>query len=250
MRSLLQKGNDVSNTLPIAAKADHARSQKLSIATVSQIWSEPRAQSPLWQSIAFVERVVALLLSAFSLPIIICSAAVVAVLSRRAPFVAHRRVGLSGRVLWVWKLRTMWNPARRCAAAPYFVEFLADAPVPLNKALHDPRIASRVALLLRKYSIDELPQLWQVALGQLALVGPRPLTDAELSDYYGPAMKKKLLAVKPGLTGLWQVSGRDRLSYEQRKGLDQHLLSNWSIRLYLRILYSTVFCVISGKDAH
>jgi exopolysaccharide production protein ExoY len=212
-----------------------------------------------------VERAAALLLSAVSLPILACSAAAVVVLSRQAPFIAHRRVGLSGQVLWVWKLRTMWSPAQHGESAcprarfsarifitprPFFVEFLTDAPVPLNKAAHDPRITSSVALFLRKYSIDELPQLWQVVLGQLALVGPRPLTEAEISRYYGAAMRETLLVVKPGVTGLWQVNGRNRLSYEQRKSFDQYLLSNWSMRLYLKILYSTVFCVVTGKDAH
>ena len=144
----------------------------------------------------------------------------------------------------------MWSPAPHGAPRPFFVEFLTDAPVPLNKAVHDPRITSRVASFLRKYSIDELPQLWQVVLGQLALVGPRPLTEAEISRYYGAAMRKTLLVAKPGVTGLWQVNGRNRLSYEQRKSLDQYLLSNWSVSLYLKILYSTVFCVVTGKDAH
>lgn len=197
-----------------------------------------------------MERVAALLLSVFTIPILACSAAVVVVLSGQAPFIAHRRVGLSGRVLWVWKLRTMWSPAQHGALRPFFVEFLKDAPVPLSKAVPDPRITSVVALFLRKYSIDELPQLWQVVMGQLALVGPRPLTEAEISRYYGVALRKTLLGVKPGVTGLWQVNGRNRLSYEQRKSLDQYLLSNWSLPLYLRILYSTVFCVVTGKDAH
>jgi lipopolysaccharide/colanic/teichoic acid biosynthesis glycosyltransferase len=197
-----------------------------------------------------VERAAALLLSAFSLPILVCGAAAVAVLSRQAPFIAHRRVGLSGRVLWVWKLRTMWSPTQHGALRPFFVEFLTDAPVPLNKAVHDPRITSNVALFLRKYSIDELPQLWQVVLGQLSLVGPRPLTEAEISLHYGAAMRTTLLAVKPGVTGLWQVNGRDRLSYEQRMSFDHYLLTNWSLPLYLRILYLTVFCVATGKDAH
>ena len=191
----------------------------------------------------------ALLLSAFSFPLLVCSAAAVVVLSRQAPFIAHRRVGLSGRVLWVWKLRTMWSPAQRRAIRPLFVEFLPDAPVPSKKADRDPRVTSCFALFLRKYSIDELPQLWQVVLGQLALVGPRPLTEVEIWRYYGAAAKT-LLSVKPGVTGLWQVNGRNRLSYEQRKSLDQYLLSNWSVPLYLRILYSTVFCVVTGKDAH
>jgi lipopolysaccharide/colanic/teichoic acid biosynthesis glycosyltransferase len=144
----------------------------------------------------------------------------------------------------------MWGPDRRRAATPILFERLTDTSVPLKKADHDPRITSRFALFLRKYSIDELPQLWQVVLGQLALVGPRPLTEAEIACHYGLAMAKALLSVKPGITGLWQVSGRNRLSYEQRKKLDQYLLDNWTVRLHLKILWSSVFCVVTGKDAH
>jgi len=191
----------------------------------------------------------AFLLSVLLFPILLGSAVAVAVESRRAPFVAHRRIGLSGRVLWVWKLRTMWEAEQPFAFTPSLVEFLPDAPIPVKKADRDPRVTSPLALFLRKYSIDELPQLWQVVLGQLALVGPRPLTEAEIQRYYG-ASAKTMLSVKPGVTGLWQVNGRSRLSYEQRKRLDQFLLNNWSVPLYLKILYSTVVCVVTGKDAH
>jgi lipopolysaccharide/colanic/teichoic acid biosynthesis glycosyltransferase len=204
----------------------------------------------LRQAIGFGEQALALVLSAISLPVLLFSALAVAALSRQAPFVAHRRLGLSGRAIWVWKLRTMWGPDRRRAATPVLFERLADTSVPLKKTDHDPRITSRFALFLRKYSIDELPQLWQVVLGQLALVGPRPLTEAEIACHYGLAMAKALLSVKPGITGLWQVSGRNRLSYEQRKKLDQYLLDNWTVRLHLKILWSSVFCVVTGKDAH
>ncbi len=250
MLGLLQRRNDPSNARIGASTLDQGCFEEAPASPNPHAWVKPCLRSPTWQVIGLLERAAALLLSAISLPILVCSAAAVAVLSGRAPFIAHRRVGLSGRALWVWKLRTMWNPAQRGAFRPIFFEFLTDAPVPLNKAIHDPRITSRVALFLRKYSIDELPQLWQVGLGQLALVGPRPLTEAEISRHYGAAMRENLLVVKPGVTGLWQVNGRDRLSYEQRKYFDQYLLSNWSVSLYLKILYSTVFCVVSGKDAH
>lgn len=212
-------------------------------------WPMQRSLSPLWQGILLLERGLAFLLAVLSFPILLGGAAAVAVAARRSPFVAHRRLGLSGRVLWVWKLRTMWDPDQSFAFTPAIVEFLPEAPVPARKADRDPRVTSHLASFLRKYSIDELPQLWQVFLGQLALVGPRPLTEDEIRRYYGAAAKT-LLSVKPGLTGLWQVNGRNRLSYRQRKRLDQFLLNNWSLPLYLRILYSTVACVVTGKDAH
>jgi lipopolysaccharide/colanic/teichoic acid biosynthesis glycosyltransferase len=208
-----------------------------------------KAKSPLWSAITLTERVAALLLSVLSLPLLAASAAAVTVLSRQAPFVAHRRVGLHGSVLWVWKLRTMWAPSSRPPVKRGLVEFLPDAHVPHKKAVRDPRITSRFALVLRRYSIDELPQLWQVVIGQIALVGPRPLTEQEIALHYGP-MAPTLLSVKPGLTRLWQVNGRNRLSYEQRRRFDQFMLDNWSPRLYFAILRATVYCVFSGKDAH
>jgi lipopolysaccharide/colanic/teichoic acid biosynthesis glycosyltransferase len=221
----------------------------LSDRSVATFGTEYRLRSTLWLVIGLVERATAFLLAALSLPILLCSATAVAVLSKQAPFVGHRRIGLYGQQLWVWKLRTMWNPGQRLSFWPVLIEFLADAPVPAKKTGQDPRITSCLASFLRKYSIDELPQLWQVVLGQLALVGPRPLTEKEIACHYGD-IAKTLLSVKPGLTGLWQVNGRNRLSYEQRRRLDEFLLNNWSLRLYLKIFFSTIFCVITGKDAH
>jgi len=245
-----------SSSLPVEANSLAAgATQQGSLVTSSgrlsaDFWAKPRPRSLVWQAISFVERALALLLSAASFPVLFYSAAAVAALSKQAPFVAHRRLGLSGQAIWVWKLRTMWSSDQRLASKHILFELLPDTSVPLKKADHDPRITSRFALFLRKYSIDELPQLWQVVLGQLALVGPRPLTEAEIACHYGPAMAKALLSVKPGITGLWQVSGRNRLSYEQRKKLDQYLLDKWTVALYLKILWSTVFCVLTGKDAH
>ena len=112
----------------------------------------------------------------------------------------------------------------------------------------DPRVTSRVATLCRRYSIDELPQLWHVLKGEMALLGPRPLTASEIQTYYGPAAVE-LLAVKPGLTGLWQTSGRSRLTYSQRRRLDLFMIRNWSAGLYLKILLRTIPAVLTGKDA-
>jgi lipopolysaccharide/colanic/teichoic acid biosynthesis glycosyltransferase len=123
-------------------------------------------------------------------------------------------------------------------------EFARAAP----KSIDDPRVTSRFAAVCRRYSIDELPQLWQVFRGEMALVGPRPLTRSELDDHYG-ADAAELLRRKPGLTGLWQVKGRSRLTYDQRRRLDLFMIRRWSLPLYTRILIATVPCVVAGKDA-
>ncbi|MBZ5586793.1 MAG: sugar transferase, partial [Acidobacteriia bacterium] len=101
----------------------------------------------------------------------------------------------------------------------------------------------------RRHSIDELPQLWHVLKGEMSLVGPRPMTAAELQRWYG-ADAKQILLCKPGITGLWQVRGRNSLSYSQRRRLDLFLVRNWSPSLYFRILLSTVPRVISGENAY
>jgi len=126
----------------------------------------------------------------------------------------------------------------------------AISQLPLNprKLPTDPRVTSRLARICRKYSIDELPQLWQVVSGDLALIGPRPLTAEEIETYYRETAAP-LLSVKPGLSGLWQVKGRSRLTYRQRCRLDLFMIRKWSLGLYARILAATIPGVLTGRNA-
>ena len=195
------------------------------------------------------ERLLAAILLCAALPALILAAGIVALLSRRCPLIAHARVGKCGKEIWVLKLRTMWGAeAPRRRPRNWLVERLSGGPVPDVKRSGDPRVTSRFAALCRRYSIDELPQLWQVAGGELSLVGPRPMTREELATHYGRAAREVLL-VRPGLTGLWQIRGRSSLSYRQRRRLDLFLVRHWSVRLYLEILLATVPRVLSGRDA-
>jgi lipopolysaccharide/colanic/teichoic acid biosynthesis glycosyltransferase len=202
-----------------------------------------------WNAVMIGERVLALLLLAALLPFLTMAGVIVVLLSRRCPLVAHARVGRNGKEIRVLKLRTMWSGA---ASKPgpfrYFVEDLRREPVPEVKKSDDPRVTSAFAAFCRSYSIDELPQLWHVVRGDLALVGPRPLTADELIEHYGAAASE-VLRVKPGLTGLWQVRGRSYLTYPQRRRLDLFLVRNWSFRLYAGILLATIPSVLTGKDA-
>jgi lipopolysaccharide/colanic/teichoic acid biosynthesis glycosyltransferase len=171
----------------------------------------------------------------------------IAILSRRSPLVAHLRVGEYGRPIWIFKLRTMWNGEDGAGFA--LIERLPVATgIPERKPSNDPRVTSRFARICRRYSIDELPQLWQVVRGEMSLVAPRPLTRHELESYYGEDAHE-LLMRKPGISGLWQVSGRSRLTYSQRRRLDLFMIRRWSLGLYLRILVLTVPKVLAGKDA-
>lgn len=116
------------------------------------------------------------------------------------------------------------------------------------KSFRDPRVRNAFAAFCRHFSIDELPQLWQVVVGDMALVGPRPLTYFELELHYGP-YAAEVLTRKPGVSGLWQVRGRSQLSYRQRRRLDLFLVRRWSTGLYFRILGNTASAVLSGRGA-
>ena len=168
-------------------------------------------------------------------------------LSGRSPLIAHRRLGLNGEPFWIIKLRTMWDESPAPAAAGW-IEYLRDTDVPPIKGSPDPRVTSRLAAFCRRYSVDELPQLLQISTGRMSLVGPRPLTARELDAYYG-ADSAEVLSVRPGLTGLWQVMGRNHLTYAQRLRLDLFFVRKRGLGLYLRILFRTPMSVLSGRDA-
>ena len=113
--------------------------------------------------------------------------------------------------------------------------------------MHDPRV-TRAGNILRKTSLDELPQLWNILRGEMSLVGPRPIVEAEVAKY-GPSFEL-YKSVDGGLTGLWQVSGRNDTSYEERVTLDTFYARNWSIWLDLCILFRTIGAVLFRKGAY
>jgi exopolysaccharide biosynthesis polyprenyl glycosylphosphotransferase len=154
------------------------------------------------------------------------------------------RVGKDGHPFMVCKFRTMVVDAEQRKAA-----LLAhnDGNGLLFKMRSDPRI-TRVGRLLRKYSLDELPQLWNVLKGDMSLVGPRPALPAE-ADLYGNYVRRRLV-VKPGITGLWQVSGRSDLPWDEAVRLDVRYVENWSLALDLQILWKTWAAVFNGSGAY
>ncbi len=180
-------------------------------------------------------------------PVLVIVALVIRMLSGASPLVAHRRVGRYGKTLWVYKFRTMWPSGGYALAAGSLVERVADDE-PKPKLGPDPRVTSRFASFCRRHSIDELPQLALVASGQMSIVGPRPITRFELQQYY-ESNATEVLSVKPGLTGLWQIRGRSRLTYGQRKRFDLFLVRRFSVGLYFRIVALTIPDLLSAKDA-
>ena len=186
-------------------------------------------------------------LFAAATPVLAASAAAIALMSGRTPLIAHRRVGWRGNPLWMLKLRTMWGPSAGLAGhRTRWVEYIDDEVGPRRKQADDPRVPSRFARFCRRHSIDELPQLWHVIRGEMALVGPRPATESEVHSYYGPDAGT-VLAVKPGLAGLWQISGRNRLTNQQRCELDLHFVRHRSLFMYVRIVALTLPELVRGR---
>ena len=151
------------------------------------------------------------------------------------------RVGKDGREFRLWKFRTMVVGAEQMPPPSN------DVDGPLFKLRADPRVTS-VGRVLRRWSLDELPQLLNVLRGEMSLVGPRPPLPSEV-DQYGDDVRRRLL-VKPGLTGLWQVSGRSDLPWEECVRLDLRYVENWSVSLDLLILLRTVVAVVRGSGAY
>ena len=217
----------------------------------------PRQVAPIqeftWQTVAVCERLASVALFTALSPLLLASAVTLSLLSGRVPLIAHRRVGWRGATLWMLKLRTMWNTETRGMGQPMgrtsgWIEFIDDVEGPERKQPGDARVTNWFARFCRKHSIDEMPQLWHVIRGEMSLVGPRPVTDAEIERHYGTDADE-VLQVKPGLAGLWQISGRNRLSYAERRRLDLRYVRDRSVRMYLRILLRTIPEVWSGANS-
>jgi exopolysaccharide biosynthesis polyprenyl glycosylphosphotransferase len=191
-----------------------------------------------------VDRVGAVVLLLMALPVMTVAAVAIAADSRGPVFYRQRRVGKAGREFTILKFRTMVRDADR-----WRTELAAanEGAGVLFKMRKDPRV-TRVGAVLRRYSLDELPQLLNVLSGAMSLVGPRPPLPEE-SARYEADMRRRLL-VKPGLTGLWQVSGRSDLSWEEAVRLDLRYVEDWSLAMDAMILWKTFRAVLGGQGAY
>lgn len=190
------------------------------------------------------ERVLALVACVVLAPLLLLLMALVRLDSPGGAIYRQQRIGLRGRPFTMLKLRTMVTGAD--ARVPEVHE-LNQAHGLLFKVHGDPRVTG-LGRFLRRYSLDELPQLWNVVVGDMALVGPRPALPSEVLRYDGDVRRR--MAVKPGLTGLWQVSGRSDLGWEESVNLDLHYVDNWSLWLDLVILCRTARAVLSHQGAY
>lgn len=171
-------------------------------------------------------------------------AAIIKLDSAGPVFVRLERVGQGQRRFTLWKFRSMVKDAHALKSQLLDQNERADGP--LFKITHDPRV-TRVGRWLRKTSIDEIPQFWNVLRGEMSMVGPRPHEPEEVARY--DAQHKKLLTVRPGLTGMAQISGRSNLSFEDEARLDMYYIEHWSLGLDLTIMVRTPAVVLTTKAA-
>jgi exopolysaccharide biosynthesis polyprenyl glycosylphosphotransferase len=200
------------------------------------------------QGAFFVKRLIDVMVAStllvLSAPLLLALAAVIKLTSRGPVIFRQERAGFHGRRFDMYKFRTMVAGAEDMLDQ---VLHLNEMGGPVFKATDDPRLTP-VGGFLRRMSLDELPQLLNVLTGDMSLVGPRPLPLYEASRIKGA--QRRRLAVRPGVTGLWQVSGRNMVAFEEWMRMDLLYVDQWSLFLDLRILLRTIPCVLSGKGAN
>ena len=192
----------------------------------------------------------AVVLGIAAAPILVVAALWIKVVSRGPAFFYQVRGGEAGRAIRVWKLRTMRSDAETLLST-HLIEFPAarEEWERYFKLKQDPRILPGIGHLLRRTSLDELPQLWNILRGEMSLVGPRPLPEYHLAQFQ-PDFRNLRARVTPGLTGLWQVSARSNGDLKIQEELDSYYIRNWSPWLDLHILARTVRAVIFSDGAY
>jgi Undecaprenyl-phosphate galactose phosphotransferase WbaP len=189
-----------------------------------------------------------LVLSILFLPVVFLVGLLTKMDSRGPIFYQQERIGMGGRRIRVYKFRTMVENADSALKDCIEKNFENRMEWEQNHKLRDDPRITRFGRFLRKYSIDELPQLINVLKGDLSLVGPRPIVDAEVHHYCENITEYK--NVRPGVTGLWQVSGRNNTTYDERVRFDVYYVRNWSIWLDLYILLRTIWVVLKRDGAY
>ncbi len=192
---------------------------------------------------ALMDRVLAGLGLLILSPVFLCIAIAIKITSRGPVFFVQKRAGLNGRVFEFFKFRTMVKNAEDLKSE---LEGLNEMNGPVFKITNDPRVTN-IGRFLRKTSVDELPQLINVFLGDMSLVGPRPPIPDEVKKY--ERWQRRRLSMRPGITCIWQVSGRNEIDFDQWMKLDLKYIDNWSLKLDFVILMKTIPVVLSGRGA-
>ena len=203
---------------------------------------------------ALVKRVIDIVVSVLMLAVVFVPccmiAAIIAFTSKGSVFYREKRVGRYGNIFRIWKFRSMYVDADRRMQKIRDVGSEEEHHFFWRTSKHetavDPRITP-IGHFIRRWSLDELPQLLNVLMGEMSLIGPRPVIAAEL-ELYG-SLAGNYMEVTPGLSGLWQVSGRSKVGYEQRANLDAQYARQWSLMLDLKILLRTIPVVLKRVGA-
>lgn len=196
----------------------------------------------------FIDISIIVISSPVVIPVMIFLSLCVKLSSKGPVFYGHKRVGKNGKEIKCWKFRSMYKDSQKMLE-----EILLTNPEMKKeweenrKFVNDPRV-TKFGKFLRKTSLDELPQLFNILIGNMSFVGPRPVTKDELEKYGENA--NYILTVTPGLSGMWQISGRSDTGYEERINLDSYYIQNWSIWLDMWIIIKTVWVVLRGKGAY
>ncbi|RNC29198.1 MAG: UDP-glucose:undecaprenyl-phosphate glucose-1-phosphate transferase [Candidatus Dichloromethanomonas elyunquensis] len=195
----------------------------------------------------FAKRVLDIILTAVGLmilsPLFILIAIAIKVTSKGPVFFSQDRVSVNGRIFKMYKFRSMIQNAEKIKEN---LVHLNEMSGPVFKIKNDPRVTP-IGKFLRKTSLDELPQLWNVLIGDMSLVGPRPPLPSEV-NLYNPKHRKRL-AVRPGITCIWQVSGRNNVDFDEWMEMDAEYVNKWSLWLDIEILAKTLPVVLMGKGA-
>jgi len=222
-----------------------ARMRLVEVGTVPLLTLESVSQEE-WK--VLVKRVFDLVAAICSLPIfgpvMIMTAIAIKLDSQGPVFFMQERIGQNKRRFRMYKFRSMVVGSENKLKE---LEHLNEAEGPIFKIKNDPRV-TRVGNIIRKTSIDELPQIFNVIRGEMSLVGPRPMSVRDV-DLFDKGIQRKRFSVKPGLTCLWQVSGRSQLPFHKWLELDLYYIENWSLALDLKILFKTIPVVLKGTGA-
>ena len=245
LRHCEERGVDVLLTMP----PDVPRAGKIEVAQVTgyDLPMIGMRRTPTSEGRLLLKRLLDLSGAIFGLivlsPLLLVTAIIIKVTDPGPIFFSQVRSGRNGRKFRMHKFRSMVVNAEKLKAE---LEKLNEMDGPVFKIKHDPRI-TKIGRFIRKTSIDELPQLFNVLLGDMSLVGPRPPLPSEVAQY--KPWQRRRLSVKPGITGPWQVSGRNNIDFEEWMRMDLEYIDNWSLWLDLRIIFMTIPVVLIHKGA-
>ena len=196
-----------------------------------------------------VDLLVSMALLVLAIPVVLCTAVIIWLISPGPVFYIQRRVGWHGRPIRIYKLRSMYLNAERRLETLLQTDAVARGEWnTYMKLSRDPRILPIVGNIIRRTSIDELPQLWNVLRGDMSLIGPRPFPAYHV-EKFSPAFQRLRCCVRPGLSGLWQVSARNDADLQQQEAIDTFYIRNWSLWLDFYIMFRTLPAVLIARGA-